>query len=272
MQSVMGKGTLGCGGRWRGCCKLWSVCSTQTLIITSSAGSGADGCPRWPQKAVGRLFFSPCRRRNVMLHCSKWKGDGCPASERRWRSAITSRTRQKRGRIQFGEKCITLWRKRTGGVVALVLVTECECTALITTVTSGTLRVQLWCHFLVLWPEIQPVSRRRSTLHLARCHNADRTWRDPRTSPLLAATLSGAPAQMQGDSKSVNLHGGISGRHGQDHPWVLGRGRKKRGIWSTVWLLVPDWLQVWEFPKTADLLDFHKLSSPSFTHNGVGKR
>lgn len=113
------------------------------------------------------FFFFP-RRRNVTLYCWKWKEDRCPASERRWRSAITSRTRQKRGRIQFGEKCITLCRKKTGGVVALVLVTQCECRALITTATSRTFQVQLWCRFVVLWPEIRSLSRRRSTLRLAK--------------------------------------------------------------------------------------------------------
>lgn len=68
---VMGKDTWGCR-------KLCYACSTQTLIITSSAGNSADEYPRWPHNRWAHCG-SWCWSSHIILYCRKWKEDGCPA-------------------------------------------------------------------------------------------------------------------------------------------------------------------------------------------------
>lgn len=94
--------------------------------------------------------------------------------------------------FNLGEKCFTgsgrrRSRWRTGGVVALVPVAECR--VLITAAASCAVRVWLQCRLFVRCPEIQPVSRGRSSLRRAKIK--------PRGGALLAAALSGAAARVE---------------------------------------------------------------------------
>ena len=135
-----------------GCCKLCYACGTQTLIITSSAGNGADEYPCWPQKRVSGA--AAVVSSHIILYWWKWKEDRCPV-----RSGATEcdyiTKEKKRGEDSIWEEVYHTGR------VALVLVRDWERGALI---TAHNLHLQgsgFGC-LSILLTEIQSVSQKRS--------------------------------------------------------------------------------------------------------------
>lgn len=98
----MGKGT------W-GCCKLCYARGTQTLIITSSAGNGADEYPCWPQNRqthFGELLLKSARTQYFIAGNEKRIGVLRAALVP---SVITSQTRKKSRGFNLGRSVSHGW-------------------------------------------------------------------------------------------------------------------------------------------------------------------
>lgn len=162
---VMGKGT------W-GCCKLCYACGTQTLIITSSAGSGADEYPCWPQNRrtrFGSCCWSQLTHNSLLLEMKR----GLVSCEQRRYQVRLHHKQEKRREDSIWEEVYHIGR------VALLLVRDWGRGALIMAHSPHLQGSSFGC-LSILQTEIQSVSEKSSmTLLGGQCEDTEQvlfTW------------------------------------------------------------------------------------------------